>query len=91
MKLFGFPYRLTCTVTAHVDSEDQKVIEWERPAGHRWRWEFVPVGDGVTEVTESYYGTTSKVGRFQELSGLAGLNVAGIEKTLTKLAERYPA
>lgn len=61
------------------------------PGRHRWRWEFVPVGDGVTEVTESYDGTTSKVGRFQELSGLAGLNVAGIEKTLTKLAERYPA
>lgn len=74
-----------------MDSEDQKVIEWGRPAGHRWRWEFVPVGDCVTEVTESYDGTTSKVGRFQETSGLAGLNVAGIEKTLTKLAERYPA
>lgn len=89
MKMFGVPYRLTCTVTAHEDSPQRKVIEWQHPAGHRWRWEFVPVTADTTEVTEAYDGTTSKVGRFQEISGLAGRNVAGIEQTLEKLAARY--
>src|SRR5699024_6643651 len=35
MKMFGVPYRLTCTVTAHEDSPQRKVIEWQHPAGHR--------------------------------------------------------
>lgn len=90
MRMFGVPYRLTCTVTAHEDTPERKLVEWEHPAGHRWRWEFVPVDDGTTEVTEIYNGTTSKVGRFQELTGLAGRNVAGIEQTLEKLAASYP-
>lgn len=89
MRMFGIPYRLPCTVTAFEDGPDRKVIEWAHPAGHRWRWEFVPAAAGATEVTESYDGTTSKVGRFQEFSGLAGRNVAGITKTLEKLAASY--
>lgn len=91
MKMFGVPYRMTCTVTAYEDTPERKLIEWEHPAGHRWRWEFVPVTAGTTEVTESYDGTTSKVGRFQEIAGLAGRNVSGIEQTLEKLAASYPA
>ena len=89
MKMFGVPYRLTCTVTEHEDTEDRKIIEWEHPAGHRWRWEFVPTAAGTTEVTESYDGTTSKVGSLLEIVGLAGRNVAGIEQTLEKLAATY--
>lgn len=89
MKMFGVPYRLTCTVTEHEDTAERKVIEWEHPAGHRWRWEFIPVDQGTTEVTESFDPTKSKIGRVLEVTGLAGRNVAGIEQTLAKLAARY--
>lgn len=89
MRMYGVPYRLTCTITDHEDTPQRKVVEWEHPAGHRWRWEFVPVSEGSTEVTESYDGTTSKVGRFQEITGLAGRNVAGITNTLERLAGKY--
>ena len=89
MRMFGFPYRITCTVTANEDDAERKLVEWQHPFGHKWRWEFVPVTDNSTEVTESYNGTTSKIGRLQELSGLASRNVAGITKTLEKLAESH--
>ena len=89
MRMFGVPYRLTCTVTAHEDTPERKLVEWEHPAGHRWRWEFVPVTAGSTEVTESFDPTKSKIGRVLEVTGLAGRNVAGIEQTLAKLAARY--
>ena len=89
MRMYGVPYRITCTVTEHVDSPELKVVEWAHPAGHRWRWEFVPVGTDATVVTESFDNRHSKIGRFFERVGVADQNAKGITETLSKLAARY--
>ena len=89
MRMYGVPYRITCTVTDHVDTPDRKVVEWAHPAGHRWRWEFTPTPDGRTEVTESFDNRKSKLGTFFEIVGMADQNAAGITKTLSGLAAGY--
>ena len=89
MRMYGVPYRITCTVTEHLDTPEQKVIEWAHPAGHRWRWEFTPTADGRTEVTESFDNRPSKIGKVFEKVGVSDQNAAGITETLSRLAARY--
>lgn len=89
MRMYGVPYRITCTVTEHVDTPELKVVEWAHPAGHRWRWEFTPVSAGTTEVTESFDNRPSKLGKFFEVAGVADQNAAGITETLSGLAAKY--
>ena len=89
MRMYGVPYRITCTVTDHVDTPEYKVVEWAHPAGHRWRWEFTPTADGRTEVTESFDNRRSKLGKLFEIVGMADKNAAGITKTLSGLAAKY--
>lgn len=89
MRMYGVPYRITSTVTEHVDTPELKVVEWAHPAGHRWRWEFTPVNDGRTEVTESFDNRPSKLGRVMERIGVADQNAAGITETLSGLAAKY--
>ena len=40
MTQFGLPYKITSTATA---VEDNHVVEWQHPLGHRWRWELAEV------------------------------------------------
>ena len=84
MKMYGLPYRITSTVTELVED---RVMEWRHPGGHRWRWEFEPVADGTTRVTETFdYSTIPGVqAKALELLGMVKQNATGIEKTLTKL------
>ena len=89
MRMYGVPYRITSTVTDHVDTSEQKVIEWAHPAGHRWRWEFTPTADGRTEVTESFDNRRSKLGKLFEIVGVADQNAKGITETLSGLAAKY--
>ncbi|MCT1639451.1 SRPBCC family protein [Dietzia cinnamea] len=89
MRMYGVPYRITCTVTEYRDTYQEKVIEWAHPAGHRWRWEFTQVPGGKTEVVESFDNRPSKLGRFFEIVGVSKQNAAGITETLSKLAARY--
>jgi hypothetical protein len=82
MKMFGAPYRITSTVTA---LQPDQLIEWRHPLGHRWRWEFAPLSETDTRVTETF--------DYRGVIGLQKLfakqNVAGIEATLNKLRDRY--
>lgn len=90
MKMFGLPYRITSTVTAFQPDE---LVEWRHPEGHRWRWEFESLSPGLTRVTETFdyrNGGALKL-KFYQLSRAAKTNAAGIEATLTRLRERYPA
>ncbi|MDX2358452.1 SRPBCC family protein [Dietzia sp. PP-33] len=89
MRMYGVPYRITSTVTDHVDTPERKVVEWAHPAGHRWRWEFTPITADTTEVTESFDNRTSKLGRVMERVGMAEKNAAGITETLSGLAAKY--
>ncbi|TQF65407.1 dimethyladenosine transferase [Rhodococcus spelaei] len=91
MRMFGFPYRITSTVTAF---EPDRLIEWRHPFGHRWRWEFddLPAAgdDGPhTQVTEVFDYSTCPIAKGLELGGFPGKNGDGITATLLGLQRRY--
>lgn len=86
MKQYGVPYRITSTVTAFTDG---RLVEWQHPMGHRWRWELVESEPGTTQVTETFDYSTAKSPRILELVGQPAKNAKGIESTLAALAARY--
>jgi len=88
MAKFGVPYRMSNTVTR---AEPGRVIEWRHPGGHRWRWEFRDLGDGRTEVTETfdYSGLPKAAMRAHELVRTPQDNARGIRASLTRLAARH--
>lgn len=80
----GAPYKITSTV---VEFEEDRLIAWQHPLGHVWRYALTPV-DGGTEVTESfdYSGVNAVQAAVLTLAGFAKRNRSGIEKTLVRLA-----
>ena len=88
MTQYGLPYKITSTATA---VEENRVVEWQHPLGHRWRWELAEISPGTTKVTETFDYSTAKLPLFIELTGFQKKNADGIEATLTSLADRYGA
>jgi uncharacterized protein YndB with AHSA1/START domain len=86
MKQHGFPYTITSTVTAF---EDGRLLEWQHPLGHRWRWELAETEPGTTEVTETFDYSTAKAPKLLELFGQPRANGVGITTTLEALAARF--
>jgi uncharacterized protein YndB with AHSA1/START domain len=86
MKQYGVPYKITSTVTAF---EDDRLLEWQHPMGHRWRWELVEAAPGVTQVTETFDYTSARSPKVLELMGQPAKNAAGITGTLQALADRF--
>jgi uncharacterized protein YndB with AHSA1/START domain len=92
MRMFGVPYRITSTVTA---LKPDALIEWRHPYGHHWRWEFEALSPTLTRVTETFdyrdTGSLKDAVKYYERLGFAKANATGIEATLTRLRDRYPA
>lgn len=86
MTQYGLPYKITSKATA---VQENRLVEWEHPLGHRWRWELSEVSPGTTKVTETFDYSTAKVPLVVELLGFHKKNAEGIESTLTGLADRY--
>ncbi|MGK2868452.1 MAG: SRPBCC family protein [Mycobacterium sp.] len=86
MTQFGLPYKITSTATA---VEENRLVEWQHPLGHRWRWELAEVSPNTTKVTETFDYSSAKVPFVIELLGMQKQNASGIESTLTALADRY--
>jgi hypothetical protein len=86
MKQYGVPYKITSVVTAF---KADQLLEWQHPAGHRWRWELAETEPGITQVTETFDYTTSKSPRMLEILGQPGKNAIGITKTLQALQARF--
>jgi hypothetical protein len=86
MTYHHLPYRITSTVTGF---EENALLEWQHPFGHRWRWEFAEIAPGQTQVTETwdYHGT--KAARWLELGKYPQINGKGIGRTLAALRARY--
>ncbi len=88
MKQYGFPYKITSVVT---DFDDGKVVEWQHPLGHRWRWELKALSDDTTLVTETFDFSRlggAKAGGLKWFGSLKQ-NVKGIEASLTQLQAKY--
>lgn len=86
MKQFGVPYKITSTATV-VD--DNSVVEWQHPMGHRWRWELSQISPGTTDVTEIFDYSTAKAPIVIEVLGYHKKNAEGITTTLERLAARF--
>jgi hypothetical protein len=86
MRQFGLPYSITSTVT---ELEPGRLIEWQHPLGHRWRWELAELEPGVTQVTETFDYSTARSPRMLEILGYPAKNGNGITATLKALATRF--
>ena len=86
MKMYGLPYKITSTVTGF---SDDKLVEWQHPGKHKWRWEFADAGDGSTVVTETFDYSTSRAPKVLEVLKMPAQNAKGITATLQGLAARY--
>jgi uncharacterized protein YndB with AHSA1/START domain len=86
MTQYGVPYKITSKATA---VEENRVVEWQHPLGHKWRWELAEVSPGTTKVTETFDYSTAKLPAFIELTGYHKKNAQGIESTLAALAARF--
>lgn len=86
MKQLGVPYKITSTVTAF---DADRLLEWQHPLGHRWRWELVETEPGTTRVTETFDYSTAKSPRMLEVGRQPGKNARGITKSLQALAARF--
>jgi len=82
----GLPYSIRNTV---VEFEDGSLIAWRHFSGHRWRWQLRDLGDGSTEVTETFDWSTARSPRVIELMGFPERNRQGIEATLDGLQKRF--
>lgn len=86
MKMLGVPYSITSTVT---EFEPDRLIEWQHPMGHRWRWELAELEPGLTQVTETFDYSASRTARLLELVSFPAKNANGITATLKALATRF--
>ncbi|MGB2923378.1 MAG: SRPBCC family protein [Mycobacterium sp.] len=86
MTQYGLPYKITSMATA---VQENRVVEWQHPLGHRWRWELAEVSPATTKVTETFDYSTAKLPFVIELLGMQKKNAEGIESTLASLASRY--
>lgn len=86
MKMFEMPYRITSTVS---DIVPDRVVEWTHPNGHRWRYEFEPVGPNQTRVIETWDDREARGARLYGLAGFPKRNARGIERTLIRMAKKY--
>ncbi|WP_370942794.1 SRPBCC family protein [Amycolatopsis sp. cg5] len=81
----GASYKIQNTV---VEFEENRLIAWRHFNGHRWRWQLRPV-DGGTEVTETFDWSTARTPLLISLSFFPRKNKQGIERTLTRLEQRF--
>lgn len=90
MKQYGVPYRITSQVTEFTDG---RVLEWQHPLGHRWRWELTPLSERTTLVTETFDYSQLGAAKTNSLKWFGSLkhNAAGIEATLRQLQAKYAA
>jgi uncharacterized protein YndB with AHSA1/START domain len=82
----GLPYKILNTV---VEFEENQLIAWRHFYGHRWRWQLRDLGDGRTEVTETFDWSTARIGFLLELVKFPGKNLKGIRATLDRLQQRF--
>lgn len=86
MSMFGMPYAITSTAT---QIEPDRVVEWQHPGKHRWRWELEPQEDGSTIVTEIFDYSQSRAAAVLERMKVPARNSISIRDSLAKLQRRF--
>ncbi|QWC84407.1 SRPBCC family protein [Nocardioidaceae bacterium] len=89
MKQFGLPYKIKSRAVEVSEEPGHAVVAWKHPMGHTWRWEMQQVGEGRTQVTETFDYSTALVPKALELAGFPKKNGEGIASTLRNLARRF--
>jgi uncharacterized protein YndB with AHSA1/START domain len=84
----GLPYKIKNTV---VEFEEGRLIAWRHFYGHRWRWRLTDLGDGRTEVTETFDWSTAWSGFLLERVKFPAKNLKAIRATLDRLDGMFPA
>ena len=79
---FGLPYRTSNTV---VEFEEGRRIAWCHFNHHRWRYEFEPIDDDTTAVTETFDGSTARFPPALLLINAYDGNQIAVAKTLVRL------
>jgi len=85
MKIWGLPYAITSTA---IEVLPDRVVEWQHPGGHRWRYDFEELGPTQTRVIETFDYRESKMARLYELMRYPARNARSIERTLERLARK---
>jgi hypothetical protein len=80
----GAPYKITNTV---IEFDEPRTLAWRHFNGHVWRYQFEPLADGGTRVTEQWDARPAKNRIFLRLLGFPARNRKGIQATLDRLAE----
>ncbi|GAA4421966.1 SRPBCC family protein [Actinokineospora soli] len=83
----GLPYKIRNTV---VEFEENALIAWRHFYGHRWRWRLKDLGDGRTEVTETFDWSTAWSGFLLEIAKFPAMNLKAIRATLERLDKMFP-
>jgi hypothetical protein len=78
---WGSAYRIRNTV---VEWDEPYLIAWRHWGGHRWRYE-LRIGEGGTEVVETFDWSTSLQPFFIEKVGFPQRNLPGMVATLERL------
>lgn len=86
MSMFGIPYAITSTAT---QIEPNRVVEWQHPGRHRWRWELEPQDDGSTIVTEVFDYSDSRGAALLERLKVPARNSVSMRDSLAKLQRRF--
>ncbi|MGW6442213.1 SRPBCC family protein [Lentzea sp. NPDC055074] len=84
----GLAYKIENTV---VEFEENRLIAWRHFNGHRWRWQLTPLGDGTTEVTETFDWSTARVPLLLDLSPVPRRNKASMRRSLERLTALFGA
>jgi uncharacterized protein YndB with AHSA1/START domain len=77
----GLPYPIRNRV---VEFEENRLIAWCHPGGHRWRYELVP-HDGGTRVIETFDWSTARSPAAIEAAGFPERNRVAMVTTLRRL------
>ncbi len=79
---YGLPYRTSNTV---LEFEEGRRIAWCHFNHHRWRYEFEPIDDRTTVVTETFDGSTARFPPGLLLINAYAGNQIAVAKTLVRL------
>lgn len=86
MKILGIPYAITSKV---VEFEEDRVIAWCHPGGHRWRWEVELTDDGGAKVTETFDMTTAKFPPALRVVGYPKRHEDNVERSVANVVAHF--